>query len=61
MVIDRGCVPRTPPPTARPSLHQPTGSTDDTNGEERRGECWAVVTLQAYAETNSYTLRHTAL
>ncbi|KRY02733.1 hypothetical protein T03_13913, partial [Trichinella britovi] len=25
MVIDRGCVPRTPATTARPSLHQPTG------------------------------------
>ncbi|KRX74670.1 hypothetical protein T06_13556 [Trichinella sp. T6] len=37
------------------------GSTDDTNGEERRGERWAVVTLQAYAETTSHTLRHTAL
>ncbi|KRY24617.1 hypothetical protein T03_12582 [Trichinella britovi] len=37
------------------------GSTDDTNGEERRGERWAVVTLHAYAETTSHTLRHTAL
>ncbi|KRY25359.1 hypothetical protein T03_14299 [Trichinella britovi] len=37
------------------------GSTDDTNGEERRGECWAVVTLQAYAETTSHTLRHSAM
>ncbi|KRZ82333.1 hypothetical protein T08_10496 [Trichinella sp. T8] len=37
------------------------GSTDDTNGEERRVERWTVVTLQAYAETNSHTLRHTAL
>ncbi|KRY47829.1 hypothetical protein T03_9393 [Trichinella britovi] len=35
------------------------GSTDDTNGEERRGERWAVVTLQAYAETTSHTQRHT--
>ncbi|KRY26200.1 hypothetical protein T03_9278 [Trichinella britovi] len=37
------------------------GSTDDTNGEQRRVDCWAVVTLQAYAETTSHTLRHTAL
>ncbi|KRY26395.1 hypothetical protein T03_5603 [Trichinella britovi] len=37
------------------------GSTDDTNFEERGGERWAVVTLQAYAETTSHTLRHTAL
>ncbi|KRX52830.1 hypothetical protein T09_2046 [Trichinella sp. T9] len=37
------------------------GSTDDTNGEERRGECWTVVTLQAYAETTSHTLRHSAV
>ncbi|KRZ81160.1 hypothetical protein T08_1912 [Trichinella sp. T8] len=37
------------------------GSTDDTNGEERRVERWTVVTLQAYAETTSHTLRHTAL
>ncbi|KRY24835.1 hypothetical protein T03_11824, partial [Trichinella britovi] len=37
------------------------GSTDDTNGVERRGECWAVVTLQAYAETTSHTLRQSAV
>ncbi|KRY07944.1 hypothetical protein T12_3172 [Trichinella patagoniensis] len=37
------------------------GSTDDTNGEERGGERWAVVTPQAYAETTSHTQRHTVL
>ncbi|KRY03100.1 hypothetical protein T03_826, partial [Trichinella britovi] len=48
-------------PVMKADMKGQLGSTDDTNGEERRGECWAVVTLQAYAETTSHTLRHSAV
>ncbi|KRY04602.1 hypothetical protein T03_5495 [Trichinella britovi] len=33
MVIDRGCVPRTPATTARPSLHQPTVRMHKQDGD----------------------------
>ncbi|KRY06571.1 hypothetical protein T12_2736, partial [Trichinella patagoniensis] len=48
-------------PVMKGDMKGQLGSKDDTNGEERGGERWAVVTPQAYAETTSHTQRHTAL
>ncbi|KRX53599.1 hypothetical protein T09_9744 [Trichinella sp. T9] len=48
-------------PVMKANMKDQLGSTDNTNGEERRGERWAVVTLQAYAETTSHTQRHSVV